>query len=156
MRYKFSRGFRISCSFVGSFVHRQKPTLLTCKNILLLTPHLDFRGHRVTPRHAAHQVRSALVGHDEVFARAMAADRAAVLRALGRGRSERLAGDRPVEEGYVFVDAHVLCTPIVADLDRDGADEVVFGVSYYFDKDQVPCAERGTRLDELRSDLFAV
>ena len=36
----------------------------------------------------------------------------------------------------MYVDPHVLCTPIIADLDRDGADEIVFAVSYYFDREQ--------------------
>ncbi len=37
-------------------------------------------------------------------------------------------------QGYVYVDAHVLCTPIIADIERDGKDEVIFAVSYYFDR----------------------
>lgn len=39
-------------------------------------------------------------------------------------------------QGYVYVDAHVLCTPIIADINADGDDEIIFAVSYYFDRDQ--------------------
>jgi len=37
------------------------------------------------------------------------------------------------EKGYVFVDAHVLNTPVIADLDNDGVHELIVAVSYYFD-----------------------
>ena len=33
----------------------------------------------------------------------------------------------------MFVDAHVLCSPSVGDVDGDGKLEIVFAVSYYFD-----------------------
>lgn len=36
---------------------------------------------------------------------------------------------------YVWVDAHLLATPVIADLDLDNSEEVVIPVSYYFDKD---------------------
>ena len=36
--------------------------------------------------------------------------------------------------GRVLVDPHVLCTPLVADVDGDGLDEIVIAVSYFFDK----------------------
>lgn len=35
---------------------------------------------------------------------------------------------------YVLVDAHVLATPVIADIDGDGGDELIVTVSYYFDK----------------------
>jgi len=35
----------------------------------------------------------------------------------------------------VLVDAHLLCTPAVADVDGDGRDEIVLAVSYFFDKE---------------------
>lgn len=40
---------------------------------------------------------------------------------------------RVVKDGHVFVDAHVLCSPSVGDVDGDGKLEIVFAVSYYFD-----------------------
>jgi hypothetical protein len=32
------------------------------------------------------------------------------------------------------VDAHILTTPAIADIDGDGADELVAAVSYFFDR----------------------
>ena len=39
------------------------------------------------------------------------------------------------EETHVYVDAHLLCTPSVADIDGDGRDELVLSVSYFFDRE---------------------
>ncbi|XP_062002555.1 protein DEFECTIVE IN EXINE FORMATION 1 isoform X3 [Rosa rugosa] len=36
-------------------------------------------------------------------------------------------------EDYVNVDAHILCTPVIADIDNDGISEMVVAVSYFFD-----------------------
>eukprot|EP01114_Cavostelium_apophysatum_P007935 TRINITY_DN2015_c0_g1_i4.p1 TRINITY_DN2015_c0_g1~~TRINITY_DN2015_c0_g1_i4.p1 ORF type:complete len:619 (-),score=171.94 TRINITY_DN2015_c0_g1_i4:75-1931(-) len=34
---------------------------------------------------------------------------------------------------YVYVDSHVLHTPVIADLDNDGGEDLIVPVSYYFD-----------------------
>jgi len=39
------------------------------------------------------------------------------------------------DKRYVLVDAHVLATPVIVDLDKDGHDDVIVPVSYFFDKD---------------------
>jgi hypothetical protein len=39
-----------------------------------------------------------------------------------------------LEEEFVYVDAHVLCTPAIADIDGDGHEEIVLSVSYYYEK----------------------
>eukprot|EP00823_Brevimastigomonas_motovehiculus_P004817 TRINITY_DN3294_c0_g1_i1.p1 TRINITY_DN3294_c0_g1~~TRINITY_DN3294_c0_g1_i1.p1 ORF type:complete len:840 (-),score=130.77 TRINITY_DN3294_c0_g1_i1:99-2618(-) len=36
---------------------------------------------------------------------------------------------------YVYVDAHVLVTPVLADIDNDGFSELVLAVSYFFDEE---------------------
>ena len=36
---------------------------------------------------------------------------------------------------YVYLDAHILSTPVVADLDGDGNPELIVAVSYFFDDD---------------------
>ncbi|CAI9761855.1 unnamed protein product [Fraxinus pennsylvanica] len=36
-------------------------------------------------------------------------------------------------EDFVHIDAHVLCTPVIADIDNDGVSEMIVGVSYFFD-----------------------
>ena len=38
------------------------------------------------------------------------------------------------ESNFVYVDAHVLSTPVLADVNSDGDAELVMAVSYYFDK----------------------
>jgi hypothetical protein len=40
------------------------------------------------------------------------------------------------EDGFVLVDAHILATPVIADLDSDSAPELLVAVSYYFDGDE--------------------
>jgi hypothetical protein len=43
------------------------------------------------------------------------------------------------EEGMIRIDAHVLCSPTVADLDGDGVPELIVAVSYFFDKEARAC-----------------
>lgn len=38
-------------------------------------------------------------------------------------------------EDYVEIDAHVLCTPVIADIDKDGVSEMIVAVSYFFDRE---------------------
>lgn len=46
----------------------------------------------------------------------------------------RISGIDPKDPEYVYVDPHVMATPIIADTDGDGAHtELVVPVSYYFD-----------------------
>jgi hypothetical protein len=40
-----------------------------------------------------------------------------------------------LEEEWVYVDAHILCTPAIADIDNDQHDELVVAVSYFYDKE---------------------
>ena len=51
-------------------------------------------------------------------------------------------------EQYVYVDAHVLCTPVVADVDGDGREELVMSVSYFFDKDTYASPAKRAELGE--------
>eukprot|EP00250_Pteridium_aquilinum_P004014 c14266_g1_i1 orf=272-2908(+) len=39
------------------------------------------------------------------------------------------------EEDYINIDAHILCTPVIADIDQDGVDEMVIATSYFFDRE---------------------
>ncbi|XP_015056230.1 protein DEFECTIVE IN EXINE FORMATION 1-like isoform X2 [Solanum pennellii] len=36
-------------------------------------------------------------------------------------------------KNYVHIDAHILCTPVIADIDSDGVSEMIVAVSYFFD-----------------------
>jgi hypothetical protein len=99
---------------------------------------LAFRGEHI---------QRTILGHDEVLTRMLSIDRDVLLTVNRHNKSAAMPGVRPREEGYVFVDPHVLCTPIIADIDRDGADEVIFAVSYYFDKEQYTDPAAFTDLD---------
>ena len=37
---------------------------------------------------------------------------------------------------YLWLDPHILCTPVLADIDQDGHDDLVVAASYFFDRDQ--------------------
>lgn len=39
------------------------------------------------------------------------------------------------DEKTLYVDAHVLASPVIADLDGDGLEELVVPVTYFFDED---------------------
>ena len=38
-------------------------------------------------------------------------------------------------DSHVLLDAHILATPAIGDVDGDGTDDMVIGVSYYFNLD---------------------
>ena len=53
--------------------------------------------------------------------------------------------------GYVLVDAHVMTTPLIADVDGDGDDEIVAAVSYFFEEEAVASlARRGVVVDHTK------
>ncbi|XP_013616699.1 PREDICTED: protein DEFECTIVE IN EXINE FORMATION 1 [Brassica oleracea var. oleracea] len=49
------------------------------------------------------------------------------------GDEEWVEGQHENSEDYVNIDAHILCTPVIADIDKDGVEEMVVAVSYFFD-----------------------
>uniref|UniRef100_A0A1J3ELS2 DEX1 C-terminal domain-containing protein n=1 Tax=Noccaea caerulescens TaxID=107243 RepID=A0A1J3ELS2_NOCCA len=49
------------------------------------------------------------------------------------GDEEWVEGQHENSEDYVNIDAHILCTPVIADIDKDGVQEMVVAVSYFFD-----------------------
>eukprot|EP01012_Entosiphon_sulcatum_P025518 TRINITY_DN3084_c0_g1_i1.p1 TRINITY_DN3084_c0_g1~~TRINITY_DN3084_c0_g1_i1.p1 ORF type:complete len:983 (-),score=210.38 TRINITY_DN3084_c0_g1_i1:28-2955(-) len=50
------------------------------------------------------------------------------------------------DPNHVWVDAHVLATPVIIDLDMDSNDDVIVAVSYYYDQDQSSPAAKVTQL----------
>ncbi|CAL1378871.1 unnamed protein product [Linum trigynum] len=49
------------------------------------------------------------------------------------GDEEWSEGQHEKLEDYVNVDAHILSTPVIADIDKDGVSEMIVAVSYFFD-----------------------
>nr|ASU91612.1 defective in exine formation 1 [Tapiscia sinensis] len=45
-------------------------------------------------------------------------------------------------EDYVNIDAHILCTPVIADIDNDGVSDMIVAVSYFFDHEYYDNPER--------------
>ncbi len=43
--------------------------------------------------------------------------------------------DHVKADEHVMVDAHILATPNIADIDGDGHEELVIAVSYFYDKE---------------------
>lgn len=48
---------------------------------------------------------------------------------------------------HVEVDAHIICTPAIADIDGDGHDELVVATSHFFDREYYddPVSRRSTK-----------
>ncbi|KAL6638178.1 hypothetical protein ACP70R_025750 [Stipagrostis hirtigluma subsp. patula] len=49
-------------------------------------------------------------------------------------------------ENYVAIDAHILSTPVIADIDKDGVQEMVIAVSYFFDHEYYDNPEHAKEL----------
>lgn len=51
------------------------------------------------------------------------------------GEEESISSRHAARPGYVDVDPHVMSNPVFADIDKDGAEELIIAVSYFFDRD---------------------
>ncbi|XP_077238805.1 protein DEFECTIVE IN EXINE FORMATION 1-like [Tasmannia lanceolata] len=49
-------------------------------------------------------------------------------------------------EDYVNIDSHILCTPVIADIDNDGISEMIVAVSYFFDHEYYENPEHSSEL----------
>ncbi|XP_023736145.1 protein DEFECTIVE IN EXINE FORMATION 1 [Lactuca sativa] len=49
------------------------------------------------------------------------------------GDEEWTEAQHEASQNYVHVDSHILCTPVIADIDGDGVSEMIIAVSYFFD-----------------------
>lgn len=49
------------------------------------------------------------------------------------GEEEWTEAQHEASENYVNIDSHILCTPVIADIDNDGVSEMIVAVSYFFD-----------------------
>ncbi|GAB2272986.1 Protein DEFTIVE IN EXINE FORMATION 1 [Dionaea muscipula] len=57
-------------------------------------------------------------------------------------------------EDYVDVDSHILCTPVIADIDDDGVSEMVIAVSYFFDREYYDNPEHSKELDGIDIEKY--
>ncbi|KAK8563853.1 hypothetical protein V6N12_035989 [Hibiscus sabdariffa] len=58
------------------------------------------------------------------------------------GDEEWTEGQHEKIEDYVNIDSHILSTPVIADIDRDGVSEMIVAVSYFFDHEYYDNPER--------------
>ncbi|PON63713.1 Quinoprotein alcohol dehydrogenase-like domain containing protein [Trema orientale] len=52
-------------------------------------------------------------------------------------------------EDYVNIDSHILCTPVIADIDKDGIPEMVVAVSHFFDHEYYGNSENMKELGDI-------
>ncbi|KAJ1292903.1 hypothetical protein BS78_01G026200 [Paspalum vaginatum] len=57
-------------------------------------------------------------------------------------------------EDYVSIDAHILSTPVIADIDKDGVQEMVIAVSYYFDREYYQNSEHAKELEGIDIEKY--
>ncbi|XP_066365085.1 protein DEFECTIVE IN EXINE FORMATION 1-like [Miscanthus floridulus] len=50
-------------------------------------------------------------------------------------------------EDYVSIDAHILSTPVITDIDKDGVQEMVIAVSYFFDHEYYRDSDHAKELE---------
>ncbi|XP_024965436.1 protein DEFECTIVE IN EXINE FORMATION 1 isoform X2 [Cynara cardunculus var. scolymus] len=58
------------------------------------------------------------------------------------GDEEWTEAQHETSQNYVHVDSHILCTPVIADIDQDGISEMIVAVSYFFDHEYYDNPER--------------
>lgn len=52
------------------------------------------------------------------------------------------------EADFIDIDAHILCTPVIADIDKDGVDELIVAASYFFDREYYDLPEHAKELPD--------
>ncbi|XP_030479712.1 protein DEFECTIVE IN EXINE FORMATION 1 [Cannabis sativa] len=65
------------------------------------------------------------------------------------GDEEWKEGQHEKLEDYVNVDSHILCTPVIADIDKDGIPEMVVAVSHFFDHEYYGNSENMKELGDI-------
>lgn len=53
---------------------------------------------------------------------------------------------------YVYVDPHIISTPVIIDIDGDGHDEIIIAVSYYYDQEYYANPKHMKRLESINGD----
>ncbi|KAM0061209.1 putative transcription factor WD40-like family [Helianthus debilis subsp. tardiflorus] len=65
------------------------------------------------------------------------------------GDEEWNEAQHEASQSYVHVDSHILCTPVIADIDQDGVSEMIVAVSYFFDQEYYDNPERVKELGDI-------
>eukprot|EP00475_Leptophrys_vorax_P031313 TRINITY_DN47392_c0_g1_i1.p1 TRINITY_DN47392_c0_g1~~TRINITY_DN47392_c0_g1_i1.p1 ORF type:complete len:550 (-),score=28.73 TRINITY_DN47392_c0_g1_i1:140-1690(-) len=52
------------------------------------------------------------------------------------------------EKEFLLVDSHILCTPVIADIDNDGRDELIVAASHFFDREYYEDPNHRKELEE--------
>lgn len=65
------------------------------------------------------------------------------------GDEEWIEGKHEKLEDYVNVDSHILCTPVIADIDNDGVFEMIVAASFFFDHEYYSNQEHMKELGDL-------
>lgn len=65
------------------------------------------------------------------------------------GDEDWIEAQHETVEDYVDIDAHILSTPVIADIDNDGVSEMVVAVSYFFDRDYYDKPENAKDLGDI-------
>ncbi|KAI3676307.1 hypothetical protein L1987_85913 [Smallanthus sonchifolius] len=65
------------------------------------------------------------------------------------GDEEWNEAQHEASQSYVHVDSHILCTPVIADIDKDGVSEMIVAVSYFFDQEYYDNPERVKELGDI-------
>lgn len=58
-------------------------------------------------------------------------------------------GDRK----FVSIDSHIMCTPVIGDIDADGRDELVVATTYFFDREYYDRPVSISHAPQVRKDL---
>ncbi|KAK6943074.1 hypothetical protein RJ641_028451 [Dillenia turbinata] len=65
------------------------------------------------------------------------------------GDEEWTEGLHEKEEDYLYIDSHILCTPVIADIDNDGVSEMIVAVSHFFDHEYYDNQEHRKELGDI-------
>ncbi|KAK1264742.1 hypothetical protein QJS04_geneDACA011425 [Acorus gramineus] len=70
------------------------------------------------------------------------------------GDEDWIEGMHEKMEDFVTIDSHILCTPVIADIDNDGSSEMIVAVSYFFDREYYDNPEHSKELGEINIEKY--
>ncbi|KAK1298394.1 hypothetical protein QJS10_CPB14g01718 [Acorus calamus] len=70
------------------------------------------------------------------------------------GDEDWIEGMHEKMEDFVTIDSHILCTPVIADIDNDGSPEMIVAVSYFFDREYYDNPEHSKELGDINIEKY--